>query len=92
MTDIQFYLATFLQNHSFRLSSPIITDTETVTLRTNPTIKPAARREECLPLPPSAAEAEQKNEKARQETEALLHDPKAKRYSRDEFVQWVDEA
>ena len=65
--------------------------TATVPLRTNSAVKPASLRENTS-LPPSAAEANRESEKARRETEALLSPPKAKRYSRGEFVAWIDEA
>ena len=49
-----------------------------------------ALREGRLPFQPSVAKAEWENELARRETEEILNNPKAKRYSRDEFFKWVD--
>ena len=47
-------------------------------------------RERRLPFQPSVAPAEWENETARRKTDAILSNPKAERFSRDEFAQWIE--
>ena len=47
-------------------------------------------REKRLPFQPSVTTDKYENKMARHETNAVLNNPKAVRFSRDEFFQWLD--
>ena len=103
MMSIRLCHPALLRNYFFRLKSPVSIQPEInqpvlpcLPLQPSPCV-PTLRLNLRLSvkntsLPPSAAEANRESEKARRETEALLSPPKAKRYSRGEFVAWIDEA